>query len=221
MYYRQYLDSQSRVEELVTPLGEDVLNVITRACPQWRVRDVLAHLAGAAASFGTESFAGVGTDPWTREHVESRRDVALAELLAERRQHSPKLAVVPQDNRAWLPIVHDALTHEADIRDAIGAPQLPAEVLAAAYPLVEAALPRQLGRLGRVELELDGWRSAIGEGSRADLVVQAPMFEFWRGWFGRRSSNQMRSWVRSGDADAFAMALPVFPARRSDLVESA
>ena len=61
MYYQQYLDSQSRVEELVTPLGEDVLNVVTRACPQWRVRDVLAHLAGAAASFGTESFAGVGS----------------------------------------------------------------------------------------------------------------------------------------------------------------
>ncbi len=221
MYHQLYVESERRLEELVRPLDAAALDALTPACPEWSVRDILAHLAGAAASFGTPSFSGVGTDDWTEEQVRSRQGRPVAELLAERWLHTPRLAGVPADNnRAWLPIVHDALTHEADIRGALGAPRLPADALAAAYPLIEAALPRQLGRLGTVELELDGRRSVLGDGGTPDLVVRAPLFEFWRGWFGRRSRGQLRSWVRAGDAEAFAEALPVFAARDTDLLES-
>ncbi|MGI8666514.1 MAG: maleylpyruvate isomerase family mycothiol-dependent enzyme [Jatrophihabitans sp.] len=219
MSYQQYLDSQNRLQDLVEPLEPTALDVITPACPQWSVHDVLAHLAGAAESFGTETFAGVGTDPWTAEHVASRRGVPLADLLAERRRHSTKLTELPPDHGAWLPVVHDALSHEADIRAAIGAPQLPADVLAAAFPLIEQVLPGQLAKLGTVELIVDGQSRTYGEGE-PDLVVDAPMFEFWRAWFGRRSDNQIRSWVRSGDADSLVKTLPVFPARSTDLIES-
>lgn len=219
MYYQQYVDSARRVQALVTQLDAAELDLRTPACPDWSVRDVLAHLAGAAASFGTPSFAGVGTDPWTREHVETRRDAPLAELIAERWEHAPRLEQVPPDSHAWLPVVHDALTHEADIRGAIGSPQLPPDALAAAFPLIERALPRQLGRLGTVEVVVDGQCRKVGEGE-PELVVQAPMFEFWRGWFGRRSAGQMARWVRRGDAAAFADALPVFRARATDLIEA-
>jgi uncharacterized protein (TIGR03083 family) len=219
-YYQQYLDSARRVQELVTRLDDAILNRRTPACPDWTVRDILAHLAGAAASFGTESFAGVGTEPWTREHVETRRDVALAAVLAEREACTPRLLALAEDSPGWLPVVHDALTHEADIRGAVGAPQLPADVLAAAFPLIARTLPRQLGKLGNVEVVVDGQPHRLGDGE-PELVVDTEMFEFWRGWFGRRSPAQLRSWVRTGDAQAFAEALPVFRARDTDLIESA
>ncbi|MDQ1721120.1 MAG: hypothetical protein QOI26_854 [Pseudonocardiales bacterium] len=220
MYYQLYVESQRRVQDLVAPLDSAALDVATPACPAWSVRDVLAHLAGAAASFGTDSFAGVGTDAWTAEHIRARQDVVVADLLAERWECSAKLKQLPPDHGGWLPIVHDSLSHEADIRGAIGAPQLPSDVLAAAFPLLEAVLPSRLARLGPLELELDGQPRMIGKGE-PDLVVQAPMFEFWRGAYGRRSNQQMRSWVRSGDAAAFAQTLPLFPARATDLLEAA
>jgi len=220
MYYQLYLDSERRVAELVAPLDAAALDTVTPACPDWSVRDVLAHLAGGAASFGTPSFAGVGTDPWTAEHVESRRDASAADLIAERRACAPRLAQVPVTDRVWLPVVHDALSHEVDIRSAIGAPGLPADALAAAFPLIEAVLPLRLGRLGAITLELDGQPRRFGEGEPA-LTVRAPLFEFWRGAFGRRSDRQMRSWVVDGDAAAFAGALPVFAPRSDDLIEAA
>ncbi|HEV2886398.1 MAG TPA: maleylpyruvate isomerase family mycothiol-dependent enzyme, partial [Jatrophihabitans sp.] len=186
MYYQLYVDSERRIEDLVTPLDDATLDKLTPACPDWSVRDVLAHLAGAATSFGTESFARVGTDPWTAEHVESRRNRSAADLVAERWAQTPKLEQVAPDDRVWLPVVHDALSHEADIRGAIGAPGLPADALAAAFPLLEAVLPMKLGQFGTTTLELDGQPRTFGEGEPA-LVVRAPLFEFWRGTFGRRS----------------------------------
>ncbi len=57
--------------------------------------------------------------------------------------------------------------------------------------------------------------------SRRDVPLAELLGEFWRGCFGRRSENQLRGWVRAGDADAFAKTLPVFPARSTDLLESA
>jgi uncharacterized protein (TIGR03083 family) len=220
MYYQLYVDSERRIEDLVTPLDPGSLDKHTPACPDWSVRDVLAHLAGAAASFGTPSFAGVGTDAWAGEHVESRRDASAADLVAERWSYTPKLEQVAPDDRVWLPVVHDALTHEADIRSAIGAPGLPADALAAAFPLIEAVLPMKFSRLGTTTLELDGQPRTFGDGEPA-LVVQAPLFEFWRGAFGRRSDRQMRSWVLAGDAAAFARTLPTFGPRTTDLLEPA
>jgi uncharacterized protein (TIGR03083 family) len=220
MYYQMYVESERRVADLVTPLDAAALDTLTEACPAWSVRDILAHLAGAAASFGTESFAGLGTDAWTQEHLSSRQDASLTELLAERWRCTPKLQEIPPDSQLWLPVVHDALTHEADIRGAIGAPGMPADALAAAFVLLEAVLPSRLRRLGTVELQLDGLPLVLGEGEPA-LVVRAPLFEFWRGVYGRRSRNQLRSWVSAGDADAFADTLPVFPARHTDLREAA
>jgi len=220
MYYQLYLDSARRVADLVTPLDAAALQTLTPACPEWTVHDVLAHLAGGAASFGTPDFAGVGTDPWTKAHVESRRDASVADLVAERQASLPKLEQVPSDNlRAWLPIVHDALTHEADIRGAIGAPGLPADALAAAFPLLAAVLPMRLSALGPMTLELDGQPRSWGDGPPG-LVVSTQTFEFWRGVYGRRSERQLRSWVVAGDAEAFAKELPLFGPRTTDLFET-
>jgi uncharacterized protein (TIGR03083 family) len=218
MYYQLYADSERRVADLVTALDAATLQTLTPACPDWTVHDVLAHLAGGAASFGTASFAGVGTEPWTAEHVASRRDVPVADLLAERRSYLPKLAELAPQDRAWLPVVHDALNHEADIRGAIGAPGLPADALAAAFPLLEKVLPKRLRHLGTVTADLDGQPRTWGDG-QPDLVVAAPLFEFWRGVFGRRSRGQLRGWVVYGDAEAFAEALPTFGPRATDLLE--
>lgn len=107
MYDQLYRESRRGVNDLIAPLTADELEITVPACPLWTIADLLAHLAGASASFAGEP----------------------------------------------------------------------------------------------------------------DLWVQASRYEFWRGYFGRRSANQLAGWVRSGDAAGFAELLPVFPARDTDLTE--
>lgn len=222
MYGQLYVESMRRAVDLVLPLSADELAVTTPACPQWSVHDVLAHLAGAAAAFTAATADGdarPGSEEWTRAQVEARRDRRAAELIAEWQQHAPRVAELPVESRRWLPVLHDTLSHEADIRGAIGAPSLPADALAAAWPLLAEPIARRLAPLGPVALELDEQPALLGSG-RPELVVETSQFDFWRGWFGRRSPAQLRGWVRLGDAEAFAATLPVFPARDTDLVEA-
>lgn len=219
MYNQLYLDSQRRVIDLVSPLSAADLDRPTPACPLWSVRDLLAHLAGASAMFDGEPGQGAVLSPeWTQAQVEARRDRTVAELADEWQRHAPAVCQIPVSSLTWLPMLHDALSHEADIRGAIGAPLLPADALAAAWPLLTGAITRRLAPLGTALLKLDEQFVPVGDGS-PELEVEATRFDFWRAWFGRRSRAQMSGWVRTGDPDRFAELLPMFPARDTDLIE--
>jgi len=219
MYNQLYLDSQRRVIDLVGALSAAELDRRTPACPLWSVRDLLAHLAGTSAAVAGEPGQGAVASPeWTQAQVDARRDRTVAELAGEWQRHAPAVSQIPVSSRSWLPMLHDALSHEADIRGAIGAPRLPADALAAAWPLLTGPIAGRLAPLGTVLLRLDEQLIAIGDGS-PKLEVAATQFDFWRAWFGRRSPAQIRSWVRAGDPLRFAEQLPFFPARDTDLIE--
>ncbi len=224
MYNQLYVDSQRRIADLVGPLSPDELTRLTPACPAWTVHDVLAHLAGEASFFTGESddpaecAAEPGSEPWTSAQVAARRDRPASALIAEWESRLPALVEIPLTSGSWFPMLHDALSHEADIRGAIGAPRIAPDVLAAAWPLLARAVERRLSPLGTVQLALDEQPMLIGSGD-PDLVVEAGQYDFWRAFFGRRSVSQMRGWVRQGDAEAFAARLPVFTPRADDMVE--
>jgi len=218
MYDQMYRDSQARLQELLSRLTPDELATPVPACPLWTVQDVLAHLAGVSASIADGSGANPASTEWTRGHVEARKGHTSSQLFDEWHANTGAITQLPVTSMSWLPILHDTLSHEADIRGAIGAPQLPGDVLAAAYPLLLASLQRRLTKFGTVRLDLDEQPVDIGSGE-PDLVVLASRFEFWRGAFGRRSPAQMESWVRVGDPVAFAIILPVLGPRDTDLVE--
>ena len=46
----------------------------TAACPEWRVKDVYAHLAGLCADVVEGRIDGAGIDEWTGRQVEARKD---------------------------------------------------------------------------------------------------------------------------------------------------
>lgn len=224
MYNQLYADSQRRVADLVTPLSDAELGLITPACPGWSVHDVLAHLAGESTFFTGDSVdpaelaAEPGSESWTAAQVAARRDRSVEQLIAEWESRVPALVQLPLTSRSWFPMLHDVLSHEADIRGAIGAPRIAPDILAAAWPLLAPAVERRLSALGTVRLELDEQPTLIGSGT-PDLIVETSQYDFWRAYFGRRSRAQIRGWVRHGDADAFAAALPVFTPRSDDMVE--
>jgi len=218
MYGHLYRESRERVATMARAFSADQLALTTAACPDWTVYDVLRHLAGESRCFATGDLDGAPAPEWTAKQVEDRRERTVPALLVEWAQHSAAIEARPDEDRWWLPILHDVLSHETDIAAAVGAPLAPIESIEAAMPLIDMRLPRRFADLGTVRLDLNGHSQLLGDGE-PDVIVQTSLFEFWRGYFGRRSVAQIESWVTSGDAASFAALLPVFPVRSTDLIE--
>ena len=129
------------------------------------------------------------------------------------------LTQLPITSMSWLPVLHDTLSHEADIRGAIGAPQLPGDVLAAAYPLLLTSLPA-----GCPASATSGWSWT------SSRWTSAPVSRTWWCWPAGSSSGAAPSagaarpscaaGYGTATPRAFAVMLPVFRPRDTDLIES-
>src|SRR5438477_6169347 len=119
-----YRGVRVRITALVCKLPEKTLDTITPATPEWRVRDVVAHLAGGTADIVSGDLADVASDDWTAAQVDARRDVPIGEVLDEWARCSaivePMIAKFDPLMRAML--LTDAVTHEHDLRGALGVP---------------------------------------------------------------------------------------------------
>src|SRR6266508_2739924 len=78
-----YAEARGRLVELLEGLDESRLATRVPACPDWTVRDVLAHVTGVAADAAQERFFLGERDAWTEAQVGSRRGRSVAELAAE------------------------------------------------------------------------------------------------------------------------------------------
>ena len=78
-----YRALRERVSELVRAADPTALDAVAPATPEWRVRDVFAHMVGVNSDIVSGTLAGVGTDPWTAVQVDTRRDVPIEVMLEE------------------------------------------------------------------------------------------------------------------------------------------
>ena len=141
------------------------------ATPEWTVREVYAHLAGGAADQLAGRMDGAPSPAWSARHVGERADAPLAALVAELREHLP--GIVEQQHGEPRPAaVWDVAVHHADLGEALGRPQVAAELW---EPIVAVLAPMMLA-------------------SQAGKVVDLPSYELFRGLFSRRSREQMAAW---------------------------
>src|SRR2546430_10175368 len=82
-YAQTYGALRSRVSDLVRGADEEQLELHTPAAPEWRVRDVVAHLSGITADINAGNLDGVATDAWTARQVDARRDWSIEQVLEE------------------------------------------------------------------------------------------------------------------------------------------
>src|SRR2546430_15013614 len=82
-YAQTYGALRSRVSDLVRGADDEQLQRHTPAAPEWRVRDVVAHLSGITADINAGNLDGVATDPWTARQVDARRDWSIEQVLDE------------------------------------------------------------------------------------------------------------------------------------------
>jgi len=221
-----YAEGRTRLTGLVSAADPEGRTAPVPGCPQWAVRDVMAHVTGVCADVLAGKIEGVATEPWTARQVAERQDKPLAEILDEWAGVAPQVEAIAEHfpartDEQW---VLDLTTHEHDIRGALGAPGgreargvLVGLDFAVTMGLAASLSARQLPAV-RVRASDRDWIAGDGEPA---ATVQGSAFELFRALTGRRSADQVRGLDWDGDLEVFLPAFEfgpfTFPA--NDLIE--
>ena len=217
-----YREIRARVRELVRAADPTSLDALAPATPEWRVRDILAHVSGVNTDIVNGNLNGVASDAWTDAQVAARRDWTVEELLDEWETNGSVVeanaAILGSSAGQW---VYDACTHEHDIRHALGAPGArDSEAVALAFAWGTTVLGDGLDRQGApgLVIETDDGGTTVGTGEpRATVTVGR--FELIRAMTGRRSVAQMEAYGWDGPPQVEHLVLAIFTPRAADFVE--
>lgn len=226
-YTAVYRESGVRIAALVRAASDEQLARIVPGCPEWTVADTVCHLAAVAAEVVAGQLTAVPTEEQTAVQVDQRRGRPLDDVLAE---WDSACVVLARWESAGGPteralaarkipfaMVHDVLTHEADIRGALSAGRPPEQAWAASLKVM-IQNPQRLGHSGTLTVQAGAHRFTVGSGELATTLDVDP-YEFWRAQVGRRSRAQMAAWHWSGDLVPYLQAIPVFGPTEADLTE--
>jgi uncharacterized protein (TIGR03083 family) len=119
-----YVDLRARVVALLRETPEQSAIDQVPHCPTWTVNELASHLLGVPDDIVHGRMEGVGSDAWTQAQVVRHQAKTLRqiadELAALAERFDPMLPHVPAMARSQM--VMDAVTHEHDLRHALGAP---------------------------------------------------------------------------------------------------
>lgn len=217
----RYAESRNRVLGLAPPLSAEQMAIPVPGTPLWNVGELMSHLVGCAIELAAGNFEGAGSDPWTQAQVEARRGRSTAELLEEWDQGYADIDKEIRAGSIPAPIAFDVITHEQDLRGALGAERL-SDPDALAYMTDgfgsrAVAIAAKSG-LPPLELRDDsaGWAIGAGGGS----CLSGTKFEIFRALTGRRSGAQVAAMSWTGDAAPYLGHLSPFgPLRDTDVSE--
>lgn len=204
---KAYAKVRESLCDLVSSLDDGAASIVTAGCPEWRVKDVLAHVASSAAELSAGRFPSGDLETWISEQVEARHDKSISELITEWSDGAPGfekiLTTMPGIMSGAL--TGDVVTHEQDIRGAIGKPGARG---GAGFELALAHYAEQLGTritgagLGTLRIRHNGGEIVAGGGD-AVATVTADDFELVRALTGRRTGDQIASYKWEGDASPY------------------
>lgn len=121
---RAYVELRARVVALLRDAPSSTASREVPHCPNWSVTDLAAHMLGVPDDIVNGRMEGVASDAWTLAQVERHRDKSLEEIAVELERVSTSfdsmLPHIPPMARSQM--VMDAVTHEHDLRHALGVP---------------------------------------------------------------------------------------------------
>lgn len=220
-----YRSTRRDLLDLLARQPADHLDLPVPACPDWRVRDVVAHLVGIAADLNAGRIPGPDDDgdAWTARQVEARAGATLAELAEEwERESGPFEAGLDLFGYAMgSHFLGDLLQHASDIRAALDLERVADDLtLDIAFDFYADAAHESLvaDADGAVTMVLGQERLTIGpDVAVAELTTDR--FEAFRLLGGRRSEAQIRALPWTGDVDRVVRRLSRYPLPVTDLVD--
>ena len=193
------------------------------ACPGWSVQDTLSHLVGIVADIQDGRMDGVGTDEWTLAQVTARRDLPIADVVAEWERRAPAFE---EQVAAWPPavtsqVVADAAMHELDIRNALGdRGARDTDGVALAFDYYGHKLADRIREAGLPALVVQCEDSAVTLGDGAPgATLRTSRFEALRAMGGRRRADQVRAYDWDGDGAPYVALISSYGTRDEPLVE--
>jgi uncharacterized protein (TIGR03083 family) len=206
-----YGSCRERMTEMVRALDPARAATRVAATEDWTVHDVLAHQVGVVSDVNSGNLAGIGTDAWTAAQVAARVDASITDLIAEWEQGAAQFeaTLTALGGGQAAVAVADIWNHEQDLRGTLGVEggrDLAAEQLAIeGYCTLRAA---QFTGAGLAPLQLragvDEWQ--CGEGVPTTTVIAEP-YELARIICGRRTPDQLRTYLWDGDPEPYIAAL--------------
>ncbi len=199
----EWASAYERVGRLVGDLDAQQAEIVVPACPDWTVRDLLAHMVG----LGVDVLAGDEPDDhnseWTQRQVTARADVGIAELLAEWRTIAEPLQDWMRQN-STRPL-GDVIIHEQDLRGALGVSGAhDTDGLHALRDRMVDGFGTAVAERPPIALVGDEWQwCSRGAAEDAEVVVRASDFDLTRALMSRRSVTQLRQWTERGEIEPY------------------
>ena len=200
-----YVDLRARVVALLRQTPEQIATSPVPHCPAWTVTELAAHLLGVPDDIVHGRMEGVASDAWTQAQVVRHQAKTLRqiadELAALAVQFDPLLPHVPAMSRSQM--VMDAVTHEHDLRHAVGAPgERDSTAVCAGFAW------------------LMSWCTRMNPATASAIAaVGAADFDVLRSLTGRRSMAQMAALGLPADAIIQIQANSPFRAPTHEVVE--
>jgi uncharacterized protein (TIGR03083 family) len=221
-YAQIYGALRGRVTQLVRESDDEQLERLAPAAPDWRVRDLVAHLSGITADINAGNLDGVATDAWTARQVDTRRDWSIDDLLDEWDTEASKVEAIMSTlpEMAVSQMTMDATTHEHDIRGALERPGgRDSDAMAIGFEWGAQMLAGPVDDADTtLRLATEKGMQTVGSGDRR-IGVRAARFDLVRAMTGRRSVDQMLAFDWDGEAAPELLVLGIFTPRPTPLVE--
>ncbi len=208
-----YLAARQRIDDLVRPLPEAEVTRPVPGCPGWTVHAVVSHLAAIPEWAAAGRIKGIPTDDDTALQVGELADGPTPEVLDRWAGTAPGFSEILAAADIW-PAAIDAVTHEHDIRHALGRPEghdsrdvqlLAGVALQGWAPTrpVEVVTPSGTARFGPAGGDAVRWTTTDYEAFRARL--------------GRRSRRQLAAMDWSKDPGEVLDELVLFTPAETDI----
>jgi uncharacterized protein (TIGR03083 family) len=210
-----YRDTQVRLAALVAALDARTLDTPVPACPGWTVQDVVAHELAVTEDALAGRLTGPPDEAQTAAQVARFRGHHIADMLASWAVTAPRFAELAAAFEVW-PAVIDIVSHEQDIRGAVGRPgarDTEAVRVCADMLITYLATPVPV----RVTVEDAEFR--VGPDGDPGLGLVTGRFEALRWRMGRRSRAQLAALDWSADPAPVLDHLVVFGPAASDIIE--
>jgi uncharacterized protein (TIGR03083 family) len=217
----RYAEARPRIVSMLGPLSPAELETPVPGTPKWTVHNLLSHLVGGPVDFSQGRLEGAGGEEWTQRQVEARRGASLEQLLEEWDGVAPLVDSAVRAGHVPVPVTYDILTHESDLRGALGVGATPDPV--AVRFVADGFTARAVAVAEKAQLpplELRATDSEWTAGTPGGVRASAPEHEWTRALTGRRSNTQVTAYEWSGDPAPYLDLLSPFgPLRDSDVIE--
>ena len=200
-----YRASRERVASLLADGGPVAAVAPVPGCPGWQVRDVVAHLVGVIEDVFAGRLTGPPPPEQTAEQVDRHRAETVDELMTAWAAVAPGFEDLLTQMQIW-PGMLDVLTHEHDIRAALGRPGFRGDravVLGARALAGSDGLPARLVATDDPASPFDGV-----DDDRP--VARTTGFEILRLRLGRRTPDEVRALDWTGDPEPILDHLFIF-----------